>query len=210
MSDIRAYNDSSIAGIAGAVLQRRHGVCTLNIAVKNHLDQTVQLKIRHIPLAPHANLSLLSTSQLLSNGFEIALRTPAHLKTPCGNTLPLRIARGLFFLAARTGSAASNTPSQTRLCEAADGHAECTSVEPPQHGNITGIVATLRAAHDPHVSSHIAALATDAAATVMARRFHIGIKTTHAPGAAPPPSLRTHLRRSPRSGQTRRQAQRPQ
>ena len=209
MSDIRAYNDSSIAGIAGAV-QRRHGVCTLNIAVKNHLDQTVQLKIRHIPLAPHANLSLLSTSQLLSNGFEIALQTPAHLKTPCGNTLPLRIARGLFFLAARTGSAASNTPSQTRLCEAADGHAECTSVEPPQHGNITGIVATLRAAHDPHVSSHIAALATDAAATVMARRFHIGIKTTHAPGAAPPPSLRTHLRRSPRSGQTRRQAQRPQ
>ena len=174
MSDIRACDDS-IAGIDGAV-QRCHGVGTLNIAVKNHVDETVQLQIRNVRLAPHANLSLLSASQLiLPDGFVIALQTPAQLKTPCGSTLPLRIARGLFFLDARTGSAASDTPSQTRLCKAADGHAEWTNIEPPQDGK-PGIVATFRAAHDAHASSHIAALTTDAAAAVMARRLHIGIK----------------------------------
>ena len=186
MSVIRACNDS-IVGIDGTV-QRCHGVGTLKIAVKNHTNETVQLRIQNVRLTPHANISLRSASQSLSDGFEIALQTPAHLKTPCSSTLPLRIARGLFFLEARTSSATSDAPSQTRLCKAADGHAGWANVEPPQNGK-PGIVATFRAAYDAHASWHIAALPTDAAAAVMARRLHIGIKamrrlptfTTNAP-----------------------------
>ena len=50
------------------------------------------------------------------------------------------------------------------------------TITPGPHDDAAGLAATFRAAHDAHSSSHIAALTTEAAAAVMARRLHIGVK----------------------------------
>jgi len=174
LTDFRPCGDS-IAGIDGTV-QRCQGMGTLEVLVQDRLDQTVALKIRNVRLVPRSNLSLLSASQLLADGYEIALRAPAHLKTPHAETLPLRTARGLFFLTARrTYAAAARARSET--CTPADARAGKLGITPGPYDDTAGLAATFRAAHDAHSSTHVAALTTDAAATVMARRLHIGIKT---------------------------------
>ena len=152
------------------------GMGTLEVLVQNHLDQTVALKIPNVRLVPRSNLSLLSASQLLADGYEIALRAPAHLKTPHAETLPLRTARGLFFLTARRTYAAA-ARARLETCTPADARAGKLGITPGPYDDTAGLAATFRAAHDAHSSTHVAALTTEAAAAVMARRLHIGIKT---------------------------------
>ncbi len=172
ITDLRACNDT-IAEIDGAE-QRCLGVDMLNITIKNHLDQTVQLSIQDVRLAPNANLSLLSASQLMADWFQVALHHLAHLGTPCGATLPLHVARDLFFLTA--GTTPTDPPSQTRHCEKENGRRNCANGEPRQT-NQAGLVATSQAAHVAQASSHILTLSTEAAATkLMSRRLHIGVK----------------------------------
>jgi hypothetical protein len=136
----------------------------------------VALKIRDVRLVPRSNLSLLSASQLLADGYQIALQAPAHHKTPHAETLPLRTARGLFFLTARRTYAAT-ARARSETCTPADARAGELGITPGPYDDTAGLAATFRAAHDAHSSTHVAALTTEAAATVMARRLHVGIKT---------------------------------
>ena len=130
----------------------------LEILVQDRLDQTVALKIRNVRLVPRSNLSLLSASQLLADGYGIALQAPARLPTPQGATLPLRTARGLFFLAARrTYAAAARTQSSN--CAPANTRTENLGVTPGPHDDTAGLAATFRAAHDAHSNTHVAARA---------------------------------------------------
>ena len=100
ISDFRPCHDT-IAGIDGAV-QKCLGIGTLNMIARDSLGQVDTLSIKDVRLAPNRNISLLSASQLMADRhFRITLASPpAHLSTPCGATLPLRIARRLFFIAA--------------------------------------------------------------------------------------------------------------
>ena len=57
---------------------------------KDSLDQDHALSVKDVRLTPNASISLLSASQLMADqNFEVILAPPAHLSTPCGETLPL-------------------------------------------------------------------------------------------------------------------------